>query len=92
MVIGRQLTLAGVPAPTALDGVSPTIPDELKTFLVSTGTSEQHAADVTDALRDELDITSIVQFGEWFADESLKEWFKTHEQWKAKASLFITVN
>ena len=67
------MLLAGVPAPTALDGVSPSTPEELKTFLVSTGTSEQHATDVTNALRDELDITSIVQFGEWFADESLKE-------------------
>ena len=92
MVIGRQLTLAGVAAPTAQDGIVPTIPDELLTFLVSTGTSAENAKDVTDALRDELDITSIVQFGEWFADESLEEWFKTHEQWKAKASLYITVN
>ena len=92
MVIGRQLTLAGVAAPTAQDGIVPTIPDELLTFLVSTGTSAENAKDVTDALRDELDITSIVQFGEWFADESLKEWFKAHVQWNKKASLYITVN
>ena len=72
MVIGRQLAVAGVTAPTAQDGIIPAIPDELRTFLVSTGTSDENAKDVADALRDELDIISIVQFGEWFADESLK--------------------
>ena len=77
--IGRQMLLAGVPAPTALDGFRPAFPDELKTFLIATGTAEQNAEDVVNALRDELDITSIVQFGEWFSDEDLREWFKSHE-------------
>ena len=89
--IGRQMSLVGVPAPTALDGFSPASPDELKTFLIATGTAEQNAEDVANTLRDELDITSIVQFGEWFSDEDLREWFKSHEKWKKKASLFITL-
>ena len=61
--LGHQLSLVGVPAPTTLDGYSPASPDEIKTFLLSVGLTEARANDVSTALKDELNITSIVQYG-----------------------------
>ena len=89
--IGQELALIGVPAPTTLDGFRPAKPDEVKTFLVSSGLEEQQATDVAKALKDELNISSIVQYGWWFADESLKDWFKTHQAWRQDASLFVAL-
>ena len=70
--IGQELALIGVPAPTTLDGFRPAKPCEVKTFLISTGLEEQKATDVAKALLDELNISSIVQFGWRFAEESLR--------------------
>ena len=69
----------------------PAQPDEIKNFLVATGLEEQQATDVAKALKDELNISSIVQYGWWFADESLKDWFKTHASWRQDASLFVAL-
>ena len=70
--LGHELSLVGVPAPTTLDGYSPARPDEIKTFLLSVELTEAQANDISTALKDELNITSIVQYGWWFADEDLK--------------------
>ena len=90
-VMGDALALIGVPAPTTLDGYSPASPDEVKTFMISVGLPEAKAADVAKALKDELNITSIVQYGWWFADEDLKEWFKSHQAWKTDAPLYVAL-
>ena len=72
-----------------LDGMRLAAPDEIKYFLLATGLEAQKATDVAKALQDELSISSIIQYGWWFADESLKEWFKTHQAWRQDASLFV---
>ena len=69
--IGHELSGLGVPAPTPLDGFRPASPDEVKTFLISVGLSEPQATDVAKALKDDLNITSIVQYAWWFGDNSL---------------------
>ena len=89
--IGHKLSLIGVPAPTTLDGYRPANPDEIKTFMISVGLSEAKATDVATALKDELNITSIVQYGWWFADENLKEWFKSHQAWRSDAPLYVAL-
>ena len=60
--IGHELSLIGVPAPTTLDGYRPASPDEVKTFMISVGLSNERSADVAQALKDDLNITSTVQF------------------------------
>ena len=40
-------------------------------------------------LRDGLGITSIVQYGWWFEEHSLKDWFHSHAEWATNAPLFI---
>ena len=61
--IGHELSLIGVPAPTTLDGYRPASPDEIKTFMISVGLSPDRSDDVAKALKDDLNITSIVQYG-----------------------------
>ena len=58
--IGQELSLIGVLAPTTLDGYRPINPDEIKTFMISVGLSEAKATDVATALKDELNITSLL--------------------------------
>ena len=70
--IGHELSLIGVPAPTTLDGYRPASPDEIKTFMISVGLSEAKATDVATALKDDLNIISIVQYGWWFAEANFK--------------------
>ena len=77
--LGHELSLIGVPAPTTLDGFRPASPDEIKTFMVSVGLSPERGEDVAKALKDELNITSIVQYEWWFGEYSLKEWFHSHD-------------
>ena len=89
--IGHELSLIGVPAPTTLDGYRPASPDEIKTFMISVGLSNERSADVAQALKDDLNITSIVQYGWWFGEHSLKEWFHSHQAWKTDAPLFIAL-
>jgi len=89
--IGHELSFIGVPAPTTLDGYRPASPDEIKTFMISVGLSIESSADVAQALKDDLNITSIVQYGWWFGEHSLKEWFHSHQAWKTDAPLFIAL-
>jgi hypothetical protein len=89
--IGHELSLIGVPAPTTLDGYRPASPDEMKIFMISVGLLEARAIDVATALKDDLNITSIVQFGWWFAECSLKDWFMSHDTWKTDAPLFVAL-
>ena len=89
--IGHELSLIGVPAPTTLDGYRPASPDEIKTFMISAGLSNERSADVAQALKDDLSITSIVQYGWWFGEHSLKEWFHSHDAWKTDTPLFIAL-
>ena len=70
--IGHDLALIGVPAPTTLDGFRPASPDEIKTFMVSVGLSPERGEDVAKALKDKLNITSIVQYEWWLGEYSFK--------------------
>ena len=91
-VLGHELSLIGVPAPTSIDGFRPARPDEMNTFMVSAGLSPEQGDDVAKALKDGLGITSIVQYGMWFAHHPLKEWFHSHEAWRTHAPLFIAMD
>ena len=89
--IGYELSLIGVPAPTTLDGYRPASPDEIKTFMISVGLSETKATDVATALKDDLNIISIVQYGWWFAEANLKDWFMSHDAWKTDAPMYVAL-
>ena len=81
-VIGHELSLMGVPAPTTLDGFRPSSPDEMKTFMISVGLSPEQGEDIAKKLNDGLGITSIVQYGWWFEYHDLKDWFHSHAEWR----------
>ena len=83
--IGHELSLIGVPAPTTLDGFRPSSADEMKTFMVSVGLSPEQGDDIAKKLNDVLGITSRVQYGWWFKDHSLKDWFDSHGEWATNA-------
>jgi len=89
--IGHELALSGVPAPTTLEGFRPASPDEIKTFMVSVGLPAQRGEDVAKALKDELNITSILQYEWWFGDNSLREWFHSHGTRKTDAPLYVAL-
>ena len=80
-----------LPAPTTLDGFRPASPDEIKTFVVSIGLSPERCEDVAKDLKDELNITSIVQYEWWLGEYSLKEWFHSHDTWKTDAPLYVAL-
>ena len=86
--IGHELSLIGVPPPTTLDGFRPSNADEMKHFMISVGLSPEQGADIAKKLRDGLGITSIVQYGWWFEEHSLKYWFHAHTEWATNAPPF----
>jgi hypothetical protein len=59
--------------------------------LISVGLSEPQATDVAKALKDDLNITYIVQYAWWFGDNSLKEWFSSHDTWRTDAPLYVAL-
>ena len=87
--IGHELALIGVPPFTTLDGFRPANDDEKKNFIVSVGLSPEEGEDIVNKLKAGLGITSIVQFGWWFSEHLLKEWFHSHVEWRTNAPLFV---
>ena len=69
--IGHELALIGVPPPTTLDGFWPANAEEMKNFMVSVCLSPEQGDDIAGKLKASLGITSIVQFGWWFAEHPL---------------------
>ena len=61
----------------------------MKTFMISVGPSPEQGDDIAKKLNDGLGITSIVQYGWWFTDHSLKEWFHSLVEWRTNAPLYI---
>ena len=88
--IGHELSLIGVPPPTTLDGSRPANADEMKHFMISVGLSPGQGEQVAEKLKSSLSITSMVQFGWWFSEHPLKDWFHSHVEWRNNAPLFCT--
>ena len=87
--IGHELALIGVPPPRTLDGFRPANADEMKHFMISVGLSPEQGEQVAEKLKSSLNITSIVQFGWWFLEHPLKDWFHSHVEWRNNAPLFV---
>ena len=86
--IGHELSLIGVPPPTTLDGFRPAHEDEIKNFMISVGLSPEQGEEVAGKFKSSPSITSIVQFGWWFTEHPLKDWFHSHAGWRTTAPLF----
>ena len=87
--IGHELALIGVPPPTTLDGFRPANADEMKNVMISVGLSPEQCEQVAQKFKSSLSITSIVQFGWWFSEDPLKEWFHSHVEWRNSAPRFV---
>ena len=87
--MGHELALIGVPPPTTLDGFRPANADEMKHFMISVGLSPEQGEQVAEKLKFSLNINSIVQFGWWFSEHPLKDWFHSHVEWRNNAPLFV---
>ena len=61
----------------------------MKHFIVSVGLSPDQGEDIATKLKAGLGITSIVQFGWWFSEHTLKEWFHSHAEWRTNAPFFV---
>ena len=61
----------------------------MKNFMISVGLSPEQGEDIAKQLKDGLGITSIVQYGWWFDDHPLKDWFHSHPEWRSNAPLYI---
>ena len=87
--IGHELALIGVPPPTTLDGFQPANADEMKNFMISVGLSPEQVEQIAVKLKSSLSITSMVQFGSWFSEHPLKDWFHSYVEWRNNAPLFV---
>ena len=57
--------------------------------MLSVGLSPEQGGDIAGKLKASLGITSIVQFGWWFAQHPLKESFHSHQELRTNAPLFV---
>ena len=75
--------------PTTLDGSRPANADKMKHFMISVGLSSEQGEQVAEKLKSSLSITSMVQFGWWFSEHPLKDWFHSLVEWRNNAPLFV---